>query len=718
MTDKNSKKDLFIDDIDVSIEVEDDVYNELIDVDLDGESGTFHINQEDIDEIIENTEVYQDLTSYTETFQKIDNKFIDLSITSKITLLAILSVVFSVGLCLHVFQLTLQDLQDYEKLAGVFNQHLSLGLILVSIISVSVAFLIASSVINPIRKIRYAVNRVTEGDYSEPVRMYATDEIGKLIEYVNVMMTTLGRKKIEKEKKILEYVIDIKRKEKMNRELRQLLESQALETSSTYEFLFAAINSIEQGLFIFDKNGMCADLYTASCLDLFGVEPKGRSLFDVLNIHNEKELDTYRTWLTTLFSDKFDLEMIIPLGPLSYSKGNIGEKDFKFIELQYFPMRDEDTDEILNVVAIGTNTTGAVISEQELREQKRNAQMVLSILKNRSLFHHFSIESNRILSEISSQFYRNVFDFDFIKLGVHSIKGMAASFYANDIRDTCHDFENQIPEAMENISDPGVKNQIIEGVNLIRTEVVGFITKISHMTGHNFLESVIHRDIKLESLEAFSKKLMEVDYAIYDEFVDEFIKVPISSFFNNIDSSVNKVSKKLNKKILPVKFDNMEIRIDPKEYVSFFQNLTHLFNNIVDHAIETPKLRAEHNKPENGKINVQGFENDNEWGVIVEDDGRGIDPSVIRSRLEELNLIDDYQDMADQDIIYAIFHPDFSTKTAVSNLSGRGVGMSALRKSVEESGGEIHLSSEIGKGSRFTFTFPKVSKVKKLKQAA
>lgn len=86
--------------------------------------------------------------------------------------------------------------------------------------------------------------------------------------------------------------------------------------------------------------------------------------------------------------------MIIPLGPICCTRGEVGDDDFKYIELQYFPMRDKDTNEILNIVAIGTDKTTSIINEQKLREQKINAQMVLSILKNRSLFHHFSNESN------------------------------------------------------------------------------------------------------------------------------------------------------------------------------------------------------------------------------------------------------------------------------------------------------------------------------------
>ena len=351
-----------------------------------------------------------------------------------------------------------------------------------------------------------------------------------------------------------------------------ITESQNKETSSNYDFLFAAINSIEQGFFIFDKKGRCADLYTASCLDLFGVEPKDRSLSDVLNIHGERELETYRTWLTVLFSDKFDIEMIIPLGPICCTRGEVGDNDFKYIELQYFPMRDKDTNEILNIVAIGTDKTTSIINEQKLREQKINAQMVLSILRNRSLFHHFSNESNRILNDISSKLYLNILNFDQIKLGIHSIKGIAASFYANEIQDACHRFESKFLDLLEkNTSDHNVKNELVEGIGDLRNKVIGFITKMSHMTGHNFLESVILRDINLERLEQFSEKLKHVNENIFIEFVDEFIKVPVISFFNNIDSTVNKYSKKMGKKILPIHFYQLDFKVSPRTYVPFFK---------------------------------------------------------------------------------------------------------------------------------------------------
>ena len=494
------------------------------------------------------------------------------------------------------------------------------------------------------------------------------------------------------------------------KEVIMITESQNKETSSNYDFLFAAINSIEQGFFIFDKKGRCADLYTASCLDLFGVEPKDRSLSDVLNIHGERELETYRTWLTVLFSDKFDIEMIIPLGPICCTRGEVGDNDFKYIELQYFPMRDKDTNEILNIVAIGTDKTTSIINEQKLREQKINAQMVLSILRNRSLFHHFSNESNRILNDISSKLYLNILNFDQIKLGIHSIKGIAASFYANEIQDTCHRFESKFLDLLEkNTSDHNVKNELVEGIGDLRNKVIGFITKMSHMTGHNFLESVILRDINLERLEQFSEKLKHVNENIFIEFVDEFIKVPVISFFNNIDSTVNKYSKKMGKKILPIHFYQLDFKVSPRTYVPFFQNLIHLFNNIVDHAIESPVLRKELNKHESGSIQVSGFENELEWGIVIEDDGRGIDPQILRAKLQELGQFDLYKDLNDAEIIYAIFSPNFSTSDGVTKLSGRGVGMSALGSAVEELGGEITVTSTLGVGSKFTFKFTKES---------
>lgn len=690
----------------------------VFDIDLHADSNTFNISQDDIDDIMDKTDVYRDVSTYTASFQHRKKRKFDLNITSKITVLAAASIISTLILCLIVFYLSIKDLENSREIMSLVNQNLSLGLVFIFIIAFAISYYIASSIVSPIKKIRYAVERVISGNFSQPVTVFSNDEIGNLIEYMNLMMTELGQKRIDREKRLLEQVIEGKRKDKLNRDLRVMIDRQIKETNSTYEFLFAAINSIEQGLFIFDKNGRCADLYTASCLDLFGVEPKDRSLFDVLNIHTEKELETYRTWLATLFSDKFDIEMIIPLGPVCFTQGEMGEDNFKYIELQYFPMRDEDTDEILNVVAIGTDKTTSMINEQELREQKRNAQMVLSILKNRALFQHFSIESNRILNEITGQFYRNVFNFNQIKIGIHSIKGMSASFYANDIRDTCHLIESKLPWVMENISDPSAKSVLIDGLNQIRNNVVGFITKISHMTGHNFIESVINRDIKLESLEHFSEKLKLIDHDIFQDFVDEFIKVPVESFFNNIDGSVNKASKKLGKKLFPVQFSTLDFKICPRSYVPFFQNLIHLFNNIVDHAIESPTLRRELEKPENGKIIVSGFHHEDEWGIVVEDDGRGIDPQMIRAKLQELGQFEQFDNASDEEVIYAIFNPNFSTSDGVSKLSGRGVGMSALHRVVNDLGGKVEVRSQLGVGSKFTFRFPRIRSKNPLKQVA
>lgn len=257
---------------------------------------------------------------------------------------------------------------------------------------------------------------------------------------------------------------------------------------------------------------------------------------------------------------------------------------------------------------------------------------------------------NRILNDISSQLYLNIFNFDQIKLGIHSIKGIAASFYANEIQDACHRFESKFLDLLEkNTSDHNVKNELVEGIGDLRNKVIGFITKMSHMTGHNFLESVILRDINLERLEQFSEKLKHVNENIFIEFVDEFIKVPVISFFNNIDSTVNKYSKKMGKKILPIHFYQLDFKVSPRTYVSFFQNLIHLFNNIVDHAIESPGLRKELNKHESGSIQVSGFENELEWGIVIEDDGRGIDPQILRAKLQELGQFDLYKDLNDAD---------------------------------------------------------------------
>lgn len=92
--------------------------------------------------------------------------------------------------------------------------------------------------------------------------------------------------------------------------------------------------------------------------------------------------------------------------------------------------------------------------------------------------------------------------------------------------------------------------------------------------------------------------------------------------------------------------------------------------------------------------------------LVVQDDGAGIDPKVIRSRFKQLNPDIDISAISDKQIIYKIFDAFFTTRDEVTSLSGRGVGMSAIKEVVEVLKGQIEIESLVGKGTTFSFLIP------------
>jgi two-component system chemotaxis sensor kinase CheA len=136
--------------------------------------------------------------------------------------------------------------------------------------------------------------------------------------------------------------------------------------------------------------------------------------------------------------------------------------------------------------------------------------------------------------------------------------------------------------------------------------------------------------------------------------------------------------------------------------------LLHLVRNAIDHGLETPEERVLAGKPAMGKLRLAAFYEGNHAHVVVEDDGRGIDLARVGERAVALGMFDSPQleGMSPSDILNTIYQPGFSTSEAITDISGRGIGMDVVRESIENLKGVIELSTAPGKGTRFLIRLP------------
>ena len=145
-----------------------------------------------------------------------------------------------------------------------------------------------------------------------------------------------------------------------------------------------------------------------------------------------------------------------------------------------------------------------------------------------------------------------------------------------------------------------------------------------------------------------------------------------------------------------------DMRVDPRRFAGLWAALVHVIRNAVDHGIELPVERLEQGKEARGCIWLRASNTASEFTLEIEDDGRGIDWARVRQIAQSRSLPHE----SENDLVLALLSDGFSTKSSVSAISGRGVGMAAVHAEVVELGGRISVSSKEGAGSCWRMVFP------------
>lgn len=181
--------------------------------------------------------------------------------------------------------------------------------------------------------------------------------------------------------------------------------------------------------------------------------------------------------------------------------------------------------------------------------------------------------------------------------------------------------------------------------------------------------------------------------------------VPLKPTFQKMQRIVRDTSHALGKKVhLSVVGEETELEKTVLELIG--DPLVHLVRNAVDHGIDSGEERRAAGKPEMGHIELKAYHQVDNIVIEVRDDGKGIDADRLRAKALERGILTAGQSIADQAAINLIFHPGFSTKQEVTDISGRGVGLDVVKTNIERLQGIVNVSTELGKGSVFRIQLP------------
>ncbi|QRM44267.1 chemotaxis protein CheA [Rhizobium sp. BG4] len=181
--------------------------------------------------------------------------------------------------------------------------------------------------------------------------------------------------------------------------------------------------------------------------------------------------------------------------------------------------------------------------------------------------------------------------------------------------------------------------------------------------------------------------------------------VPVATLFSRFRRLVHDLARETGKSIELIT-EGESTEVDKTVIERLADPLVHLVRNSIDHGLETPADRLAAGKSEAGTVTLSARQSGGEVIISIKDDGRGINRERVRAKAESSGLIAPGQQLSDQELLQLIFAPGFSTAATITNLSGRGVGMDVVKKTVEALRGAIDIESRPGEGSEVSLRIP------------
>ncbi|HSB11639.1 MAG TPA: chemotaxis protein CheW [Blastocatellia bacterium] len=203
----------------------------------------------------------------------------------------------------------------------------------------------------------------------------------------------------------------------------------------------------------------------------------------------------------------------------------------------------------------------------------------------------------------------------------------------------------------------------------------------------------------------FSARRMKREFVELEERLVELRMVSLAQTFTRAARLTGRLARELGKSV-SVDVAGRETQLDKMIVDRVADSIYHVLRNAVDHGLEPPEERKRAGKPARGKVKLEARLEGTRAVIAISDDGHGIDRAEVQRQAIDAGLIAADEELSEEETLRLILRPGFSTADQVSAVSGRGVGLDAVERTVHELGGEVRISSEKGKWTRFELAVP------------
>ncbi|WP_137289653.1 Hpt domain-containing protein [Natronorubrum halophilum] len=266
--------------------------------------------------------------------------------------------------------------------------------------------------------------------------------------------------------------------------------------------------------------------------------------------------------------------------------------------------------------------------------------------------------------------------------------------------------ELTIPETSDRL-DADEQTDEIQSVRVDVDQIDSLLTLMEGLvTSRVRLRHAVAEGEDRSALEAELDDLSELTTELQETVMDVRL-VPLRTVTDRLPRVVRDISRDQDKEVT-FEVTGEDVELDRSILDRIGDPLIHLVRNAVDHGIEPPEEREAAEKPRDGAIEVHADRSRDRVTITVADDGSGLDPDRLRSEALESDVFteDEAADLSDDEAYDLIFHPGLSTTEEVTDVSGRGVGMDVVKRTIEDLEGTVSIDSEAGEGTTVTMTLP------------
>ena len=576
-------------------------------------------------------------------------------------------------------------LEEHRTMLAILKRSLAGIGAFVFLLAWAVAFRFSTGFTRPIADAVNFAQKLATGDHNTSIEVNRSDELGSLQESL----------------------------EKMRVALKEHIENLDAKVKDGIRHVTNILDNLDSGFLIFDRKGVVRPGYSRISEDFFGQALAGKKIEEILRI--EPEIwQNIEAWRDILFGNVLSFKDAVPLGPSSFEK-----IEGKYIELSYRPINPGTGLE--GVILIATDKTFERELYRRFELEKERVEMIIKITTNREAFLDFVKEAKGFINSIQKELNAKDgpgADLDSALRTMHTLKGNSAMYSCTRVKEIAHTLEADLIDLRGKNGD-GFEQYLPNlraGLVALEEAVAKVLLDNRALIGDERLESADLRhvtvsDTLLTSLETALLQHFRRESMVYRMFMDNFVLEPVLPPLKKYEAVAHDLAERRQKMIKPITWEGKEVKARLGNYKKLLASMVHAFRNAVDHGIEEAEDREVAGKDPEGNIAVLVERAEDEVPLLrirVRDDGKGISPAVIRGKIVEKGFLSEAEAaiLDDREVIQFIFRNGFSTAEALTEVSGRGVGMDAIAYEAKKLGGHAWVDSEIGQWSQLTVEVP------------